>query len=72
MIPAVVVGVRHLRPNHFHDPRSCLHEAPRKEIDKFFSMIDEDDSGFIEFGEMKEALKERNAKQATSDRKNSR
>ena len=48
------------------------YEAPRKEIDKFFSMIDEDDSGFIEFGEMKEALKERNAKQATSDRKNSR
>jgi len=32
------------------------YEAPRKEIDAFFDSLDDDKSGFIEFGELKEAL----------------
>ena len=35
------------------------YEAPRKEIDAFFESIDDDDNGWIEFGELKEALKVR-------------
>jgi len=43
------------------------YQAPRKEIDAFFETIDVDDSGMIEFNELKEALKERNAKEATKE-----
>ena len=41
------------------------YEAPRKEIDAFFESIDDDDNGFIEFEELKDALKEKNVKMAT-------
>ena len=37
----------------------------KKEVDKFFESIDDDESGFIEFEELKNALKEKAVKQAT-------
>ena len=33
------------------------YEAPKKDIDKFFDSIDTDESGWIEFEEVKKALK---------------
>ena len=41
------------------------YECKKKEVDKFFESIDDDDSGFIEFEELKSALKEKAVKQAT-------
>ena len=35
------------------------YEAPRKVIDKFFDSIDDDENGWIEFGELKAALAKR-------------
>jgi len=35
------------------------YECSKKEIDKFFESIDDDDNGFIEFQELKEALSSR-------------
>ena len=35
------------------------YDAPKKEIDKFFESIDDDENGWIEFGELKAALANR-------------
>ena len=43
------------------------YDAPKKEIDKFFGSIDADGNGWIEFGELKAALKEKAVKQATAE-----
>ena len=41
------------------------YDAPKSAIDALFDSIDEDKSGWIEFNELKAALTEKNAKQAT-------
>ena len=44
------------------------YEAPRKEVDALFDGIDVDQSGFIEFHELKQALSEKAVKQAAKDK----